>query len=202
MALGWVQSLARPGGNITGFSANEPSFGAKWLELLKEIAPGTRRVAVIEGDSPNNFASSIVSAADRFGVKVSVPPIKAADDLAPAITDFGAAPNGGLVVPINAFTAIHRKQIVELSLRCKLPLVTGNPPYPAEGGLLYYGADVDDIYRRSASYVDRILRGARPADLPVQQPTKYSLVINLKTAKVLGLTVPQLLLAQADEVIE
>ena len=202
VALGWVQSLAHPSGNITGFSANEPSFGAKWLELLKEIAPETRRVAVIEGDSPNTFADSIASAAQRFSVEVSRPAIKSEEDLASAITAFGAASNGGLVVPINAFTAIHRKQIITLSLRCKLPLVTGNPPYPADGGLLYYGADVDDIYRRSASYVDRILRGAKPADLPVQQPTKYSLVINLKTAKALGLTVPQLLLAQADDVIE
>jgi putative ABC transport system substrate-binding protein len=202
VSMGWVDSLAHPGGNSTGFSANEPSFGPKWLELLKDIAPRTRRVAVIESESNNTFASVIAQVAGRFAVEVSVPTIKTPADLDNAITAFAAQPNGGLVLPINAFTAIHRKQIIELSLRYKLPLVTGNPPFPEDGGLLYYGADIVDIYRRAAAYVDRILKGVKPGDLPVQRPNKYRLVIHLKTAKALGLTVPQLLLAQADEVIE
>jgi putative ABC transport system substrate-binding protein len=202
VANGWVASLAHPGGNITGFSANEPSFGPKWLELLKDVAPTVRHVAVIEPQSPNNFARIIAAAADRFSVSVVEPVIQTPTDLETAIGGFAERPNGGLILPINAFTAIHRKPIIQLSLRYKLPLVTGNPPFPADGGLLYYGADIADIYGRAAAYVDRILRGAKPGDLPVQQPTKYSLVINLKTAKALGLAVPQLLLAQADEVIE
>jgi putative tryptophan/tyrosine transport system substrate-binding protein len=199
---GWVASLAHPGGNITGFSANEPSFGPKWLELLKDVAPAVRRVAVIEPQSPNNFAPIIAAAADRFSVSVVEPVIQTPTDLETAIGGFAEGPDGGLILPINAFTAIHRKPIIQLSLRYKLPLVTGNPPFPADGGLLYYGADIGDIYGRAATYVDRILRGAKPGELPVQQPTKYSLVINLKTAKALSLSVPQMLLAQADEVIE
>ena len=197
---GSVESMARPGGNITGFTAEEPSFGPKWLQLLKEIAPTLRRVAVIGNGA--YWLPRIGTAAERFAVEVVVPSIESPQDIETALTTFAAQPDGALILPTNAFTAIHRKLIIELSLRYRLPLVTGNQPYPQDGGLLYYGSDITDIYRRSAAYVDRILKGAKPADLPVQQPTKFNLVINLKTARALGLTVPQLLLAQADEVIE
>jgi putative tryptophan/tyrosine transport system substrate-binding protein len=201
VGFGWVESLAHPGGNVTGFTAEEPSFGPKWLELLKEIAPSVRRVAVL--GNPDLWVPGIAAAAQRVAVDiVTTPPIASPQDVENAIAALVAEPGGGLILPTNAFTAIHRRQIIDLSLRHRLPLVTGNQPYPQDGGLMYYGGDITDIYRRSASYVDRILKGAKPADLPVQQPTKFNLVINLKTAKTLGLTVPQLLLAQADEVIE
>jgi putative ABC transport system substrate-binding protein len=200
VGAGWVESLAHPGGTITGFTATEPSFGPKWLELLKEIAPHVRSVAVLSGGE--FWRQRVADAATKFGVEIAAPPIHSPADIEAAVTALAEKPDGGLVLPIDTFTAIHRKQIIALAMRYRLPLVTGNPPFPQDGGLLYYGADIVDIYRRSAAYVDRILKGEKPADLPVQQPTKFELVINLKTAVALGLTVPQVLLAQADEVIE
>jgi len=200
IGAGWVESLAHPGGNVTGFTATEQSFGPKWLELLKEIAPKVRRVAVLSGG--DFWRQRIVDAAPQFAVEIAAPPIQSPADIEAAMIALAEKPDGGLVLPIDTFTAIHRKQIIALAMRYRLPLVTGNPPFPQDGGLLYYGADIVDIYRRSAAYVDRILKGEKPADLPVQQPTKFELVINLKTAKALGLTVPQSLLARADEMIE
>ncbi len=197
---GFVANLAHPGGNITGFTSVEPSFGSIWLQLLKEIAPDVRRVAVL--GAADFWQTAIAAAAERFSVEVLMPPVRTPADIEAAVTALAEKPGGGLLLPTSIFTAIHRKLIVELSLRYRLPLVTGNPPFPQDGGLMYYGADITDLYRRSADYVDRILRGAKPADLPVQQPTKFELVINLKTAKALGLTVPQSILARADEVIE
>ncbi|MBV9859853.1 MAG: ABC transporter substrate-binding protein [Alphaproteobacteria bacterium] len=198
---GWVESFAHPGGNLTGFTSEEPSFGPKWLELLKEIAPSVRRVAVIGGAS--YWVPTITAMAGRFAVEVvATPQPGTLQDMETAVDGFAGQPDGGLILPTNAFTAIHRKAVIALSLHHRLPLVTGNQPYPQDGGLMYYGGDIVDIYRRSASYVGRILKGAKPADLPVQQPTKFNLVINLKTAAALGLKVPQTLLAQADEVIE
>jgi ABC-type uncharacterized transport system substrate-binding protein len=199
---GFVKNLAHPGGDITGFTSVEPSFGPKWLELLKEIAPDVRRVAVLARPGEAYLVPAIAAAAAHFSVEVTVPPVRSPAEIEAVLAALGATPGGGLVLPTSIFTAIHRKQIIALAIRYRLPLVTGNPPYPKDGGLLYYGADITDLYRRSAAYVDRILRGAKPADLPVQQPTKFALIINLKTAKAMGLTVPQLLLAQADEVIE
>jgi putative ABC transport system substrate-binding protein len=200
VGAGWVESFAHPGGNITGFSAVEPSFGPKWLDLLKQIAPNVRRVAVLS--SSTYLVPEIVAVAENYAVKVVSAPVRSQAEIEAAITALGQKPDGGLVLPLNALTAIYRKQIIEMAMRYRLPLVTGNPPFPQDGGLMYYGADITDIYRRSASYVDRILKGAKPADLPVQLPTKFELVINLKAAKLLGLTVPQSLLARVDAVIK
>jgi putative ABC transport system substrate-binding protein len=197
---GWVKSLSRPGGNLTGFTASEPSFGGKWLELLKEVAPNVRRVAVL---SRNPFwGKNIGAQAERFGVEVAAPLIESGADIEPALSAAAEKPDGGLVLPDDAVTFIHRKQIIDLALHHRLPFVAGNRRFALDGGLIYYGSDYVDLYRRSAAYVDRVLKGAKPADLPVQQPTKFELVINLKTAKTLSLTVPPLLLAQADELIE
>jgi len=197
---GWLESLSRPGGNLTGFTASEPSFGPKWLELLKEISPNVRRVAVL---SRNPFwGTNIGAAAQQFAVEVTAPLIQSEADIEPALSAAAEKPDSGLILPDDAVTFIHRKQIIELALRYRLPLVAGNRRFALDGGLVYYGSDYVDLYRRSATYVDRVLKGAKPADLPVQQPTKFELVINLKTGKALGLTVPRLLLVQADEVIE
>jgi len=200
VAEGWVESLARPGGNVTGFSANEPSFGPKWLQLLTEIAPAVRRVLVVEVFA--RAAPTILPVAGQFGVEALAPTLQSLSDIEAAITDFAQAPHGGLIVPTDAYTSSHRKPIIELAIRLRLPLVSGNSPFPQDGGLLYYGTDTVDIYRRAADYVDRILRGARPADLPVQQPVKFSMIVNLRTARAIGLEVPPTLLAGANEVIE
>jgi putative ABC transport system substrate-binding protein len=199
-ASGWVQSLAHPGGNVTGFTAIEPGFGSKWLQLLTQIAPSVRRVLVVEVFQ--RAGQAIAAAADQFGVEVVSPNLQSIEEIEAAITDFARTPQGGLIVPTDAYTASHRKPIIDLAMRHRLPLVSGNSPFPQAGGLLYYGPDPVDLYRRSATYVDRILRGERPADLPVQQPTKFSMIVNLKTAKALDIVVPPLLLAEADEVIE
>jgi putative tryptophan/tyrosine transport system substrate-binding protein len=206
VAQGIVESLARPGGNATGFFAMEPSVGGKWLELLKEIVPGLRRVAVIFNPETStggpSYLRSVETAAPLFSVEVTGAPVHHAGDIELAISSLVREPGGGLIVLPDPFTASHYKQIVELAARYRLPAIYAIRDYVNEGGLMSYGTDAVDMYRRAASYVDQILRGANPANLPVQAQTKFGLVINLKTAKALGLTVPPSLLDRADEVIE
>jgi len=206
VAQGIVESLARPGGNATGFFAMEPSVGGKWLELLKEIVPGLRRVAVIFNPETStggtSYLHSVETAAPLFSVEVIGPPVHHAGDIEPAISSLVREPGGGLIVLPGGFIASHLKQIIELAARYRLPAIYAVPDYANEGGLMSYGADPVDLYRRAASYVEQILKGANPSNMPVQAATKFVLVINLKTAKALGLTVPASLLDRADEVIE
>ena len=206
VAEGIVQSLARPGGNATGFFATEPSLGGKWLELLKEIVPGLRRVAVIFNPETStggtSYLHSVETAAPLFSVEATGAPVHHAGDIELAISSLVREPGGGLIVLPDAFTASHLKQIIELAARYRLPAIYDVRNYANEGGLMSYGTDALDLYRRAASYVDQILKGANPANLPVQAQTKFGIVINLKTAKALGLTVPLSLLDRADEVIE
>jgi putative ABC transport system substrate-binding protein len=202
---GFVTSLARPGGNATGFSNFEYGFGAKWLELLKQIAPGLTRAAVLR--DPVNPAGTgqfgvIQAVAPSFGVEVSPVGLRDADEIERGVTAFARASNGGLIVTPSLLTALHRDLIIGLAARHRLPAIYPFHFYVTSGGLISYGPDNIDQYRRAAGYVDRILKGEKPGDLPVQTPTKFELVINLKTAKALGLTVPPSLLAIADEVIE
>ena len=201
---GLVESLARPGGNATGFTSYEYSLSAKWLELLKEIAPRVTRVAVIRdptrGEAIGQFAV-IQAAGSSLGVELR--PINAPDrtEIERAVAAFARSANGGLIV-IPGGTGSNRDLIVPLAARHRLPAVYPYRYYVADGGLISYGPNTIDYYRRAAGYVDRILKGEKPADMPVQTPTTYELIINLKTAKTLGLTVPPSLLTRADEVIE
>ena len=203
---GFVASLARPGGNITGFTGLEFSLGEKWLGFLKGLAPGVTRVAFLFhpelGPFHLHWLKSVEAAAATLGVETTAAPVRAAADVERVIIAIAAAPNGGLVVEPDAYILASRRLIIELAARHRLPAVYAYRHDASEGGLVSYGPDVRDLYRRSASYVDRILKGEKPADLPVQQPLKYELVINLKTAKALGLSVSPTLLAIADEVIE
>jgi len=202
---GFVTSLARPGGNATGFMMFEYSLSGKWLELLKQIAPDVRRVAVLRDPALTagigQFAV-IQAVAPPLGIDVSAINLGGAVEIERAITEFAREPHGGLILTASALAAVHRDLIVKLAARYKLPAMYISRFFVAGGGLIAYGPDFVDQFRRAANYVDRILRGAKPADLPVQAPTKYELVVNLKTAKALGLTVPPALLARADEVIE
>jgi putative ABC transport system substrate-binding protein len=202
---GIVDSLARPGGNITGFMNYEFSIGGKWLELLKQIAPNVTRVSVIR-DSSNAAGigqfSAIQGAAQSRGVEVSPIGTRDAGEIERAVASFAHSANGGLIVTGTVGGSIYRQLIVQLAARHKLPAVYSDSYIVAEGGLISYGPDRIDQGRQAANYVDRILRGEKPADLPVQAPTKYELAINLKTAKALGLTVPQALQASADRVVE
>ena len=205
VGAGFVNSLARPGGNATGFTQFEYSIGAKWLELLKEIAPGVTRVAVIRDTAlaaGTGQWGAIQSVAPSVGVEVSPVNMFDAPEIERAIAAFARSANGGLIVTASTMAAHHRELIIRLTARHKLPAVYYERYYTSSGGLISYGPDSIDHYRRPAGYVDRILKGEKPADLPVQAPTKYELIINLKTAKALGLTVPPTLLARADEVIE
>jgi putative ABC transport system substrate-binding protein len=203
---GIVESLARPGGNATGFFTTEPSVGGKWLELLKEIVPGLRRVGVLFNPETSiggtSYLHSVETAASLFSVEATGAPVQDAGDIELAISSLVREPGGGLIVLPDAFTASLYEQIIELAARYRLPAIYAVRNYADYGGLMAYGTDVVDPYRRVASYVDQILKGANPANLPVQAPTKFGLVINLKTAKALGLTVPASLLDRADEVIE
>jgi putative ABC transport system substrate-binding protein len=202
---GFIASLARPGGNTTGFTNLEPTIGAKWLELLKEIAPGTKRVAVMfnpESSGGILFARSAEAAAQKFAVQVVTAPVHDPAEIEAALTMLGREPGGGLILPPDGLTPAYRKMIVELTLRYKLPMIGQSREFARDGSLMSYGVDLNDQYRQAADYVDRILRGEKPADLPVQQPVKFELVINMKTAKALGLTVPVTLQVAADEVIE
>jgi putative ABC transport system substrate-binding protein len=202
---GYVDSLARPGGNVTGFMQFEYSLSAKWLELLKQIAPGVTRAAVLRNpDTVGGIGQFAVIQSVASSVRVEVSPVSLRDagEIERTVTAFARSSNGGLIVTASVLAGIHRDLIVTLAARHKLPAVYARRPFVTNGGLISYGPDRVDQYRRAASYVDRILKGEKPADLPVQAPTKYELVINLKTAKALGLDVPATLLARADEVIE
>jgi putative tryptophan/tyrosine transport system substrate-binding protein len=205
VGAGLVDSLSRPGGQVTGFMIYEYSLSTKWLELLKQIAPGVTRVAVLrDAANPAGIAmfGVIQSTAQSFGLQVSPVGTQNADEVERAVAAFADSPNGGLIVTPSASATIQRNLIVTLAARFKLPAVYAFRYIVADGGLVSYGPDLVDQFRLAAGYVDRILKGAKPADLPVQAPTKYELVLNLKTAKTLGLIVPQTLLARADEVIE
>jgi ABC-type uncharacterized transport system substrate-binding protein len=203
VAGGFVDSLAHPGGNATGFMLFEYSISGKWLELLKQIAPGVRRVAVL-GDLPIGPAQFgvIQAVAPSLRVEVNSFNKRDASEIERAVTAFARTPNGGLIVTAGAPTLAHRDLIITLAARHKLPAVYYDRAFVDAGGLLSYGPDRIELYRRAAGYVDRILKGEKPADMPVQAPTKYQLVINLKTAKALGLDVPLHLQQRADEVIE
>jgi len=205
VAAGFVDSLARPGGNATGFMAEEYSMSGKWLELLKEIAPGVTRVAVLRDPAIASGVAQfgvIQAAAPSLRVEVSPVNMRDAPEIERAVAAFARAPNGGLIVAAGGLAARHRDLIITLAARHKLPTVYFERSFVAAGGLISYGPDFVDQYRRAAGYVDRILKGEKPADLPVQAPTKFELAINLRTAKALGLGVPPALLARADEVIE
>jgi putative tryptophan/tyrosine transport system substrate-binding protein len=205
VADGLVQSLARPGGNVTGFAVLEPSLGAKLLELLKEIAPSLARVAILfNPDNPGNqrvFASA-KKVAPRFAVEVIAAPLGGAAEIEAAMTQGGRQSAFGLVVLPDPATNSHRTLVIELAARNRLPTIYALRAATTEGGLMSYGVDLPDLFRQSATYADRILKGEKPANLPVQLPTRFELVINLKTARALGLTIPPSLLARADEVIE
>jgi putative ABC transport system substrate-binding protein len=205
VGAGYVHSLSQPGGNATGFMQFEYSLTAKWPELLKEIAPGVTRAAVVRdlaiAAGIGQFAV-IQYVAPSVGLEVSTVNVSDKAEIERGITAFAGQPNGGLIVTASALAAVHRDLIISLAARHKLPAVYFQTSFVGGGGLIAYGPDFFDQYRRAAGYVDRILKGEKPADLPVQAPTKYELAINLKTAKALGLEVPSSLLARADEVIE
>jgi putative ABC transport system substrate-binding protein len=205
LASGLVQSLAHPEGNITGFSAYESSIGGKWLELLKEIAPSISQILILVDQQNPTWklhVPAVVAAAPQFTVQVTATHVSNPAEIEHAIDAFGAKPDAGMVGLPGALNQNYRKLIIELAAKHRMPAIYALRSYVTSGGLAYYGSDHVDMYRRAASYVDRIIKGAKPADLPVQQPTKFELVINLKTARMLGLAVPPSLLAIADEVIE
>jgi putative ABC transport system substrate-binding protein len=205
VGAGFVDSLARPGGNATGFTSYEYSMSGKWLDLLKEIAPGVKRVAVLRDPAVSAGTGqfgAIQTAAPSFGVELSPINVHDAVEIERAVTAFARSGNGGMIVTTSASVLAHRDLIIRLAARHKLPAVYYAPFWVTGGGLAAYGPDYVDQYRRAAGYVDRILKGEKPADLPVEAPTKYELAINLKTAKALGLTVPPTLLARATDVIE
>jgi putative ABC transport system substrate-binding protein len=206
VGAGYVDSMARPGGNVTGFVPFEYSLSGKWLELLKQLAPSVTRVAVLRDPA-------ITAGIGQFAAVQSVAPFVGVDDVTPinvrdageierAVAMFARSPNGGLILTASALSAVHRELVIALAARYKLPAVYYRRLFVSSGGLVSYGPDIPDQFRHAAGYVDRILKGEKPADLPVQAPTKYELVINLKTAKALGLGVPPTLLTRADEVIE
>jgi putative tryptophan/tyrosine transport system substrate-binding protein len=200
-----VQSLAHPGGNLTGFLVLEPSLGAKLLELLKEIAPSVARIAILfNPDNPGNrrLVTWATAAAPKFSVDVVAAPLRESAELEAAMTEWGHDPTYGLIVLPDPSTNSHRKLIVELAARHRMPAIHALRAATADGGLMSYGVDLPGLFRQAAIYVDRILKGDKPADLPVQQPTKFELAINLKTARALGLSIPNTLLVSADEVIE
>ena len=205
VGAGLVASLARPGGNTTGFSLYEYGLSGKSLELLKQIVPPLTRVAVLR-DSANpaeiGQLAAIQTAAPSLGLEVTPVGLRDAGEIERAISAFARVPNGGLIVPGSSLANDHRELIIGLAVRHQLPAIYSDPVFVTNGGLVSYGPDRVDQYRRAAEYVDRILKGEKPADLPVQTPTKYQLAINLKTAKALGLTIPPSVLARADEVIE
>jgi putative ABC transport system substrate-binding protein len=208
VAQGFVESMRRPGGNLTGFSTYEFSVGGKWLDLLKEVMPGLARVAVMfnPDTSPQSkfFAQAIEAAAPSHGVQTFVVPVRASTDIEPALAAFAHQPSGGLLLPTDTFTILRYSLIADLASRYSLPSISAQSGFVKDGGLMEYGNRINyvDQYRQAAGYIDRILRGEKPADLPVQAPTKYQTVINLKTAKALGLTIPETLLATADEIIQ
>jgi putative ABC transport system substrate-binding protein len=200
VAQGFVLNLAHPAGNITGFSAFEFTIGGKWVDLLKQIAPATARVAVVFNPQislqSKFFLSSVETAAATFDVKVTATPIHSSSEIEPAIESFSRQPNGGLIFPTDTFTFVHRKLIIEAVTKYRVPAIYSNVGFARDGGLISYDVEFDDQFRQAASYVDRILKGAKAGDLPVQIPEKYSLVINLNAAKALGIELPMSLNAQ------
>src|SRR5215470_15033495 len=205
VGAGFVESLARPGGNITGFTPYEYGIGAKWLEVLKEIAPSVARVAVVRDPTITagiGLWGAIQSVSPSFGVELRPVDVGDAGEIERTLAAFAGSPNGGLILTGSALAIVHRDLIIALAARYRLPAVYYERYFAAAGGLISYAYDTVKAYRQAASYVDRILKGEKPAELPVQTPTKYELVINLKTAKALGLELPPSILARADEVIE
>jgi putative ABC transport system substrate-binding protein len=205
VASGLVERLDRPSGNVTGFANLEASLGDKWLELLSEIAPRLKRAAIMfnpETVTALAFMPSIETAARSLKVAPIMAPVHSDAEIETAITAIGREPGGGLVVMLDLFTQAHRAPIISAAARNNVPAVYGLSEFARDGGLLSYGTERVDTFRRAASYVDRILRGEKPGDLPVQFPTKYAMAVNLKTAKALGLAVPPSILLRADEVIE
>jgi putative ABC transport system substrate-binding protein len=206
VGAGYVARLARPGGNATGFTLFEYSLSGKWLELLKEVAPNLTRIAILRDSATatgiGQFAAIEAMAPPSFGVELSPIDVRDAGEIERGVAAFAGESNGGLIVTASSGAVVNRELIIMLAARHRLPAVYPFRFYVSNGGLISYGPDTTDQFRRAAGYVDRILKGEKPADLPVQAPTKYELAINLKTAKALGLTVPPLLLAGADQVIE
>jgi putative ABC transport system substrate-binding protein len=205
VGAGFVDSLARPGGNATGFTLFEYSMSAKWLELLKEIAPRVTRVAVLRDPAlaaGTGQFGAIQSVAPSFGVELNPVNVRDPGEIERAVTAFASSSNGGMIVTASPLALLHRELIVKLAARHEMPAVYNLRSYVTSGGLISYGPDIVDNYRRAAGYVDRILKGEKLADLPVQAPIKFELVINLKTAKALGLTMPPALLARADQIVE
>ena len=206
LGQGLVASLSRPGGNMTGFSVFEFSLGTKWVEVLKQIAPGTRRVTAMFNPETapyyGMYLRSIETATSAIGVELIAVEVHSENDINNVIRKVGGESDGGLFVLPDSHNVVHRKRIIELAAEYRLPAIYYFRYFASDGGLISYGPDEMDLFVRTASYVDRILKGASPSDLPVQQPTKFELVINLKTAKALGLGVPDRLLALADQVIE
>jgi len=205
VGAGYVASLARPGGNVTGFINFEYSLAGKWLQLLKEIAPGVTNVAVVR----DTIAAAgigqwavIQAAAEPLGVELTPIIPRDANAIERGVAAFAGGSNGGVIVPFGSAATVHRQTIIASAARHRLPAVFSLHYFAVDGGLISYGPDLADQYRRAAGYVDRILKGEKPADLPMQKPTKYALTVNLKTAKALGLTMPESVLARADEVIE
>jgi putative tryptophan/tyrosine transport system substrate-binding protein len=206
---GFVESFSRPGGNTTGFTIYEPTLGGKWLQLLHELAPSVRRVGMLfnpetaaAGASGSVYLQSMEAAAHATGIELIVTPVHKPDDIDGALAAIAQEPGGGLIVTPNGFTVVNRYRIASQATRLRIPAVYPSHIFVEAGGLASYGTDSADMFRRAASYVDRILKGEKPGDLPVQAPVKFQLVINLNTAKALGLDVPPTLLARADEVID
>jgi putative ABC transport system substrate-binding protein len=202
---GLVATLPRPGGNVTGFTPSEFSIGGKMLQVLKDLAPGTVRFGAVLDDTLGDQTGmwrTLQAAAPTIGVQVQQLGVRSAADIEHGISAFAGNPNGGLIVFANRITINHRERIISLAAKHRLPAIYSYRYFVADGGLVSYGADLIGLYGRVASYVDRVLKGEKPANLPVQQPTKYELIINLKTAGDLGLDIPQTLLATADEVIQ
>jgi putative ABC transport system substrate-binding protein len=202
VASGWVQNLAHPGGKLTGFTSADPSIGSKWVEYLKEAAPEVRHITVVGHNSVTNYRPHIDASARRLGIDVTYAPVESVADLAPALAAAASRPFGGLVLPTDALTTQFRTAIAATAIERRLPLSSGSDPFAEAGGLVVYAVDTVDVYRRSAAYVDRILRGTPPGSLPVQRPTIFKLSVNQRTARALGLALPPTLIARADEVIE
>ena len=204
VGTGYVARLARPGGNATGFTQLDYTLSGKWLQLLKEVAPGVTRAAVLRESGGAGIGQWAVLHAAASSPAVELSPINAGEpaEIERTVAAFAREPNGGLIVVVSSWATVHRELIVALAAKHRLPAIYPYRYFVADGGLMSYGPDLIDQYRRAASYVDRILKGEKPGDLPVQNPTRYELVINLKTAKALGLDIPPTLLARADEVIE
>jgi putative tryptophan/tyrosine transport system substrate-binding protein len=206
IASGFVASMARPGGAITGFISNEPSLGSKWVQALHEVAPHVTRLGFMFNPDTAPYVSPFIQSSDAaatsYGLEMSAIPIHDESEMVDGVEAFAREPDGGLIVMPEIFTTVHAKQIVELANQNRLPAVYAFRFFPTSGGLISYGVDIADQFRRSASYLDRILRGEKPANLPVQAQVRLAMIINLKTARTLGLTIPEALLATADEVIQ